>query len=263
MSLPSQQALSGTVVAIDGPSGSGKSSVSRGVAARLGLRYLDTGAQYRAMTYWMLQNKIDIADAAAVAADAGSPEIVSGTDPAAPRISVDGHDVAAAIREADVTGAVSAVAAVPEVRARLIALQREIIGTGGIVVEGRDIASVVAPDAAAKVFLTASEDARAARRNAEDSAKATNGASAASGTGGADGSGAGAGPGTVAATREALTRRDSIDSRTNALEAAPGAVVVDATELTLEQVIDKVAGIVIHTAEGTAPDASQGVGLTR
>ncbi|ACU71970.1 cytidylate kinase [Catenulispora acidiphila DSM 44928] len=242
MSLPSQQALSGMVVAIDGPSGSGKSSVSRGVAARLGLRYLDTGAQYRAMTYWMLQNKVDVGDPAAVAADAGTPVIVSGTDPAAPAIGVDGEDVAVQIREADVTGAVSAVAAVPEVRARLIALQREIIGGGGIVVEGRDIASVVAPAAGAKIFLTASQEARAARRNTEN----------------------GGGAGGVAATREALTRRDSVDSRTNALAAAPGAVVVDATELTLEQVIEQVAGIVIHTAEGTAPDAaSQGVGLTR
>lgn len=245
MSLPSPQALSGMVVAVDGPSGSGKSSVSRGVAARLGLRYLDTGAQYRAMTYWMLQNKVDVTDPAAVAADAGAPVIVSGTDPAGPAITVDGDDVSVAIREADVTGAVSAVAAVPEVRARLIALQREIIGEGGIVVEGRDIAAVVAPDAAAKVFLTASEDARAARRNAEHAAN-------------------GGGAGTVAATRDALTRRDSVDSRTNALAAAPGAVVVDATELTLEQVIDEVAGIVIHAAEAGAPDAaSQGVGLTR
>ena len=258
MSLPSQQALSRMVVAIDGPSGSGKSSVSRGVAARLGLRYLDTGAQYRAMTYWMLQNKVDIGDAAAIAADAGTPEIVSGTDPAGPAISVDGDDVAVAIREADVTGAVSAVAAVPEVRARLIALQREIIGEGGIVVEGRDIASVVAPGAAAKVFLTASEDARAARRNAEHLANGLNGLN------GLNGGANGGGEDTVAATREALTRRDSVDSRTNALEAAPGAVVVDATELTLEQVIDKVAGIVTDTAEGSAPDAaSQGVGLTR
>jgi cytidylate kinase len=247
MSLPSQQALSRMVVAIDGPSGSGKSSVSRGVAARLGLRYLDTGAQYRAMTYWMLQNKVDLGDAAAIAADAGTPRIVSGTDPAGPAISVDGADVAVEIREADVTGAVSAVAAVPQVRARLIALQREIIGDGGIVVEGRDIASVVAPGAAAKIFLTASEDARAARRNAEHAAN-----------------GDGTGAGSVAATREALTRRDSVDNRTNALEAAAGAVVVDATELTLEQVIEAVAGIVIHTAEGSAPEAaSQGVGLTR
>ncbi|MFL6116065.1 MAG: (d)CMP kinase [Catenulispora sp.] len=242
MSLPSPHALSRIVVAVDGPSGSGKSSVSRGVAARLGLRYLDTGAQYRAVTYWMLQNKVDVTDPAAVAADAGSPAIVSGTDPDAATITVDGEDVAAAIREADVTAAVSAVAAVPEVRARLIALQRQIIGAGGIVVEGRDIAAVVAPDAAAKVFLTASEDARAHRRNTE--------------TGG--------GAGTVAATRQALTRRDSVDSRTNALAAAPGAVVVDATELTLEQVIEKVAGIVVHAAGGATPQAdSQGVGLTR
>jgi len=266
MSLPSQQALSGMVVAIDGPSGSGKSSVSRGVAARLGLRYLDTGAQYRALTYWMLQNKIDVTDAAAVAADAGVPAIVSGTDPGHPAISVDGEDVAVPIREADVTGAVSAVAAVPAVRARLIRLQREIIGAGGIVVEGRDIASVVAPDAAAKVFLTASEEARAARRNAENSANAAGSASGTNGANGTNGGGAGAtgGAESVAATREALTRRDSVDSRTNALAAAPGAVVVDATELSLEQVIEKVAGIVIHAAEGTAPDAaSQGVGLTR
>src|SRR4051812_25259507 len=176
MSLPSPHALSRIVVAIDGPSGSGKSSVSRGVAARLGLRYLDTGAQYRAVTYWMLQNKVDVADPAAVASDAGSPAIVSGTDPAAPAIAVDGEDVATAIREADVTGAVSAVAAVPAVRARLIAMQREIIGAGGIVVEGRDIASVVAPDAAAKVFLTASEDARARRRNTEIGGGARGGA---------------------------------------------------------------------------------------
>lgn len=242
MSLPSPHGLSRIVVAIDGPSGSGKSSVSRGVASRLGLRYLDTGAQYRAVTYWMLQNKIDVDDPGAVAADAGTPAIVSGTDPAAPAITVDGEDVSAAIREADVTAAVSAVAAVPEVRARLIALQREIIGAGGIVVEGRDIASVVAPDAAAKVFLTASEDARARRRNAEH----------------------GGGDGTVSATREALTRRDTVDNRTNTLAAAPGATVVDATELTLEQVIDTVAGIVVHAAEGAVPPGrSQGVGLTR
>lgn len=242
MSLPSPHALSRIVVAVDGPSGSGKSSVSRGVAARLGLRYLDTGAQYRAVTYWMLQNKVDVDDPAAVAAEAEAPVIVSGTDPERPAISVDGEDVAAAIREADVTAAVSAVAAVPAVRARLIALQREVIGAGGIVVEGRDIASVVAPDAAAKVFLTASQDARARRRNAEN----------------------GGGAGTVTATRDALTRRDSVDNRTNALAAAPGATVVDATELTLDQVIDTVAGIVVHAAEGTTPGAgSQGVGLTR
>ena len=240
----------GIVVAVDGPSGSGKSSVSKGVARRLGLRYLDTGAQYRAMTYWMLQNKIDVADSAAIAEAVDEPRLVSGTDPAHPVITVDGVDASAEIRTAEVTAAVSAVSAVPAVRKRLIALQREIIGaalgaegTGGgpgagIVVEGRDIASVVAPDATAKIFLTASEDARAQRRNSEH----------------------GGGSGTVAATRDALTRRDSADSRTNVLDAAPGAVVVDATELTLRQVVDRVCDIVLTAGTPTPAADSQGVG---
>ena len=106
----------GLVVAIDGTSGSGKSSTSRGVADRLGLRYLDTGAMFRAMTWWMLHEGIDVHDGAAVAARCGEPEIVSGTDPLAPTITVDGVDVAAAIRGDDVNAAVSPVSAVPEVR---------------------------------------------------------------------------------------------------------------------------------------------------
>jgi cytidylate kinase len=236
MSASGPRAASDIVVAVDGPSGSGKSSVSKGVALQLGLRYLDTGAQYRAMTLWMLENKIDVADPAAVAAAAGDPRLASGTDPGAPTITVDGEDASAEIRTARVTAAVSAVSAVPEVRARLVALQREIIGGGGIVVEGRDIAAVVWPEATAKVFLTASEGARAQRRNAEQGSTA----------------------GTVAATRDDLVRRDTVDNRTNALAAAAGAVVVDATELTLQQVIDRVAGIV--RAAGVAAADPQGVG---
>ena len=115
------------VVAVDGTSGSGKSSTSRGVADRLGLRYLDTGAMFRAMTWWMLRQGVDVHDPAAVAARCGEPEIVSGTDPLAPTITVDGTDVAVAIREDDVNGAVSPVSAVPEVRARLLELQRAVI----------------------------------------------------------------------------------------------------------------------------------------
>ena len=212
--------------------------MSKGVARRLGLRYLDTGAQYRAMTLWMLENKIDVADPAAVAAAAGDPRLVSGTDPAAPTITVDGADASAEIRTARVTSAVSAVSAVPEVRARLIDLQRRIIGEGGIVVEGRDIAAVVWPGAEAKVFLTASEGARAQRRNSEQ----------------------GGGASAVTATQQDLVRRDTADNRTNALAAAPGAVVVDATELTLQQVIDRVTDIVRAAGPARAATDPQGVG---
>ena len=212
------------VVAIDGPSGSGKSSTSRGVAARLGLRYLDTGAMYRAMTWWMLRAGVDVHDPEAVAARVGEPTIVSGTDPLAPTIVVDDVDVAEAIRGEDVTGSVSPVSAVPEVRARLLGLQRSIIGAGdrGIVVEGRDIGSVVAPDAPVKVFLTADPAARAQRRAAEE--------------GGSD----------VTATQESLLARDRIDSgRTVApLTMADGAVHIDTTPYTLDEVIGLVVALV-------------------
>jgi CMP/dCMP kinase len=137
------------VVAMDGPSGSGKSSTSRGVADRLGLRYLDTGAQFRAMTVWMLRHGVDVHDAEAVAAHSDEAQIVSGTDPLDPTITLDGEDVAEAIRSAETTAAVSPVAVVPAVRARLLDLQRATISAalaeGGIVVEGRDIGSVVWP----------------------------------------------------------------------------------------------------------------------
>jgi len=222
----SASARTGVVVAIDGPSGSGKSSTSRGVAARLGLRYLDTGAMYRAMTWWMLRHDVPVDDPAAVAARCGDPVIGSGTDPAAPTITVDGADVAAAIRTPEVTGAVSAVSAVPQVRARLLDLQREAIAgaldEGGIVVEGRDIGSVVAPDADVKIYLTADAAARAARRAAEE--------------GGSD----------VAATESSLLARDQIDSTrtTSPLTMAEGAAHVDTTPYTLEEVVDLIVGLV-------------------
>jgi len=211
------------VVAIDGPSGSGKSSTSRGVAARLGLRYLDTGAMYRGITWWMLQHDVDVADPAAVAARVGEASIVSGTDPQAPTITVDGVDVAEAIRGEDVNASVSPVSAVPEVRARLLQLQREIIAAGGgIVVEGRDIGSAVAPDAPVKVFLTADPAARAARRALEE--------------GGSD----------VDATRASLLARDKIDSgRTvSPLTMAEGAVHIDTTPYSLDEVIGLVVALV-------------------
>ena len=212
------------IVAIDGPSGTGKSSTSKAVARQLGFRYLDTGAQYRAMTWWMLSNGIDTGDPAAIAAAAGKPDIVSGTDPTAPAISVDGVDVAAPIRTHEVTAQVSAVSAVPEVRSRISSLQR-LIAVGaeqGIVVEGRDIGTTVLPDADVKIFLTASPEARAARRSGElkDS--------------------------DVHTTREALMRRDTADSnrKTSPLAKAADALEVDTTELTLQQVIECVVTLV-------------------
>lgn len=215
------------VVAIDGPSGSGKSSTSRGVASRLGLRYLDTGAMYRAMTWWLLRAGVDVGDPSAVAARVDEPEILSGTDPRGPSIVVDGTDVGLAIRSEEVNGAVSPVSAVPEVRARLLELQHAAIGRGGIVVEGRDIGSVVAPDAAVKVFLTADPAARAERRALEE--------------GGTD----------LAATQQSLLARDRIDSRRAAspLTMPDGAVHIDTTAYTLDEVIDQVIALVEAVGE--------------
>ncbi|QEV17328.1 (d)CMP kinase [Streptomyces alboniger] len=224
METAATAAPAAVIVAIDGPSGTGKSSTSKAVAAQLGLSYLDTGAQYRAITWWMVHNGIDLTDPSAIAAVAGKPEIVSGTDPAAPTITVDGTDVAGPIRTTDVTSKVSAVSAVPEVRTRITELQRAIARSAekGIVVEGRDIGTTVLPDADLKIFLTASPEARAARRSGELK--------------GAD----------VKATQEALIKRDAADSsrKTSPLAKADDAVEVDTTELTLQQVIECVVTLV-------------------
>ncbi|MFF3564125.1 (d)CMP kinase [Streptomyces sp. NPDC002574] len=217
------------IVAIDGPSGTGKSSTSKAVAARLGLSYLDTGAQYRAMTWWMLSNGVDVGDAAAVATAAEKPVIISGTDPTGPTITVDGVDASGPIRTQEVTGAVSSVSAVPEVRARLVELQRSAASDApaGIVVEGRDIGTTVLPDATLKVFLTASPEARAARRGGELTA---------AGNASVD----------LAATQAALVRRDAADSgrKTSPLAKAEDAVEVDTSDLTLDQVIDRIVALI-------------------
>ena len=217
------------VVAMDGPSGSGKSSTSRGVAARLGLRYLDTGAMFRALTWWMLCRGVDVADAAAVADHVDEPVIVCGTDPSVPTITVDGVDVAGPIRSEEVTSAVSAVSAVPEVRARLLQEQRDIIGAGGIVVEGRDIGTVVAPDAPVKVFLTADPDARAVRRTAEMAGSS------------------------LEAVRADLIRRDTFDSGrvTAPLVMAEDALPIDTSPFTLDEVIDQVVTLVEQVQSAT------------
>jgi cytidylate kinase len=202
------------VIAVDGPSGSGKSSASRGVATALRLCYLDTGATYRALTWWLLEHGIDVADPAAVASHLNQARIEVGTDPEAPWTKVDGKDVSQAIRTKEVTGAVSAVASVPEVRAHLIAMQRDIItGSGGIVAEGRDIGTVVAPDADVKVFLTAGSAARAIRRAAQANWS-------------------------EASTRTEQDRRDSLDAAQSG--KAADAVEIDSTALSLDEVIDMI-----------------------
>lgn len=208
------------VIAVDGASGSGKSSTSRGVAAALGLRYLDTGAQFRAMAVAMLKRGVDVNNGAAVAEFASVPVLESGTDPKNPTILLDGVDVDADIRGGAATSAVSPVATVPEVRARLLQMQREIIGDGGIVVEGRDIGSVVAPNADLKIYLSADPAARAARRALEAG-------------------------GDQESTKAELLRRDAIDSTraTAPLVVPEGAIHVDSTYDSLEEVIARIVAL--------------------
>jgi len=220
------------VIAVDGPAGSGKSSVCRGVADRLGLRYLDTGAMYRAMTWAMLDAGVDVEDPRAVEGALDAISIISGTDPLAPTIHVGGTDVAGPIRGDVVTGAVSAVSAVPAVRVRLVQIQQQEVqqaveaGTG-IVVEGRDITTVVLPDADLKVYVTADPQVRAQRRAAQDVDLGKQAVD-------------------VDQTQTELLARDAKDSSrtTSPLAIAPDAIVVDTTDMTLGQVVAHVCELV-------------------
>jgi CMP/dCMP kinase len=210
------------VVAIDGPSGAGKSSTSRGVARALGLRYLDTGATYRALTWWLLDRGVDTSDTEAIARRATDPRIEVGTDPAGAWTRVNGTDVSDAIRTREVTAAVSAVARVPRVREHLITLQRAIIAaSGGIVAEGRDIGTVVAPDAQVKVFLTADGAARASRRAEQESWSA-------------------------ATTRAEQDRRDSMDAAQSG--KAADAIEINSTALSLDEVVDLIVQLALKKA---------------
>lgn len=222
--------LSGTaplVVAMDGPSGTGKSSVSRKLATRLGARYLDTGAMYRVATLRVLRAGIELTDAAAIGAAVKELPLSIGTDPSREVIELDGEDVSSEIRGDAVTKAVSAVSAVPEVRELLVALQREIaVVAGRIVVEGRDIGTVVLPDADAKIYLTASAEARAARRNQQNIAE-------------------GRGDDYDAVLAD-VQRRDTLDStrKVSPLRPAEDAVLVDTSELSMDEVIDELYRVV-------------------
>jgi len=216
--------MSSFVVAIDGPAGSGKSSTARAVAQALGFSYLDTGALYRAMTWWMLNHGINVDDAEQVTAGASQPVFELSTSPQSVVVVVDGVDVSAAIRQPQVADAVSAVSKVPQVRTRLVDLQRDLISRGAIVVEGRDIGTVVAPNADVKIFLTATPAARAQRRNLDFGHSADE----------------------VKATQAALERRDLIDSTRDVspLVKAEDAVEVDTSDLSLEEVVAAVLAVV-------------------
>jgi cytidylate kinase len=212
------------VMALDGPSGTGKTTVAQKLAARLGAGYLDTGAMYRVVTLAVLRAGVDPTDSAAVAGLVATTEIGVETDPARPRALLDGADVTAEIRGEAVNRAVSPVAAVAQVRELLVTQQRRLIAevlkaTGGIVVDGRDIGTVVAPDAGLKVFLTASPEVRALRRSAQDVAAGRNS--------------------TQQSAQASVERRDRLDSTRAAspMRPADDAVEVDTSDLGIEQVL--------------------------
>ncbi len=230
---------SGVVIALDGPSGSGKSSVSRAAAVRLGVGYLDTGAMYRALTWWCLDQRIGLQDADAVAAEARDFPLDMGTDPAAPTVRVGGVDVAEHIRQTEISERVSTVATNLAVRATMRDRQRALISecveaTGGVVAEGRDITTVVAPDADVRILLTASEAARLARRSRELHGSAD----AAS----------------IAATTAQIVQRDAADSTVSTFTvAADGVVTVDTSDLDFAGSVDAVLDVVQRVAGRRAP----------
>jgi CMP/dCMP kinase len=208
------------VVAIDGPAGTGKSSVSKGLAHELRARYLDTGAMYRMVTLAVLRAGTDGADAEAVAAIASGVRMSVDYDPDGDRYYLDGEDVSGEIRGDEVTRTVSAVSSVPAVRNRLVRLQRAMAtGPGNVVVEGRDIGTVVLPDAPVKIFLTASAETRARRRNDQNVAAGL--------------------PDDYEGVLADVRRRDHLDSTraVSPLRAASDAVIVDTSDMTEAQVI--------------------------
>ena len=216
--------MTALVVAVDGPAGSGKSSVSKATARRLGWAYLDTGAAYRALSWYVLARRLDPADSPAVIHSLPDFDYRIGTDPDTYHVFVGEHDVTFAIREPEVTAAVSAIARVPEIRAFLTGLFRDIIARSskpGIVVEGRDITTVVCPDAPVRILLTADEAVRMARRSAELTDHS------------------------AVHVGEALRKRDAADSRVvDFMNAADGVTTVDSTELDFDQTVDAVIAVV-------------------
>lgn len=223
--------MSALTIAVDGPAGTGKSSVSRGLAHALGARYLNTGAMYRIVTLAVLRAGIDVDDPEAIAAFAPGVDLAVGFDPDTDVAYLAGEDVSAEIRGDAVTKAVSAVSAVPAVRTLLVQRQRELAaGTGAVVVEGRDIGTVVLPDADVKIFLTASAEERARRRNDQNVE-----------TGLQD---------DYPAVLADVVRRDHLDSTraVSPLRAAADAVIVDSSDWTQSQTIAHVLDLVEQRA---------------
>ncbi|WP_295624530.1 bifunctional cytidylate kinase/GTPase Der [uncultured Corynebacterium sp.] len=229
------------LIAIDGPSGTGKSTVSRAVAEHLDAKYLDTGAMYRVATLWVLRQGIDPSDADAVTAATADLPLTVGDDPRSTEVLLDGEDVSGEIRDAEVTRNVSAVSAIPAVRENLVDLQRRLAAEAGrCVVEGRDIGTVVLPDVPAKVFMTAAAEVRARRRFDQD----------------------------VAAGREVeydavladVIRRDELDSSraTSPLRPADDAVVLDTSDMDVDEVIDHILDVVEAGYPGAVDGASDG-----
>ncbi|MBJ7385869.1 MAG: (d)CMP kinase [Mycolicibacterium sp.] len=218
-------------IAIDGPAGTGKSSVSRGLARAMGARYLDTGAMYRIVTLAVLRAGVDPSDSGAVADLASGVDLGVGFDPDEDRSYLGGEDVSGEIRGDAVTRAVSAVSAVPEVRTRLVQRQRELAdGPGSVVVEGRDIGTVVLPDADVKIFLTASAEERARRRDRQN---VSNGL-----------------PGDYETVLADVQRRDHLDSTraVSPLRAADDAIVVDSSDMTEAEVVAHLRDLVEQRA---------------
>jgi CMP/dCMP kinase len=216
------------IVAIDGPVGAGKSTVAWAVARRLGFRYVDTGAMYRSVAWAALQRGMDLRDEAAVTALARSLRIEFHANPEGQRVWVDGRDVTDTLRSPEVSDAASIVSMYPGVREAMVAIQRALGAQGGVVMEGRDIGTVVFPDADVKIFLDASLEERARRRYRELRARGLN----------AD----------LDAVRQAEEERDRRDrTRTHSpLQRAPGAVVIDSTQLPADEVIERIVQLALR-----------------
>jgi len=214
------------VVAVDGPAGSGKSSVSKAAARQLGFAYLDTGAAYRAVTWHVLHSDVDLSSEDAIVGTLASFDYSCATDPDAVTFHVGSSDVTEAIRGDDVTSAVSTVARIPAVRARVNSVFHDIMASTdkpGIIVEGRDITTVVAPEAPVRVLLTASEEARAARRAAELPATAS----------------------VADVTAAALKARDAADAKVSEfMVAADGVTTLDSTHLSYDETIAALVGLI-------------------